>query len=212
MSCVFTKKIEAVFRGDREYYHSTSLYSDCIEMLSQYYGTSCFTDIKIEFRSPIIREPILQLFENKKPERSAHHKAVFQLRLDEVVCFCVISEDSSPIIHRETYDEPTPDGYDPNALSVFYEYSPHDGVLTPIDICTSLGVHLANLIQCPQKGQKWMLAQLKLCRVLNEEKECKYAVELKSEILNKILIFNLLQDGSEIGALIFTLAEISIDP
>lgn len=159
----FIHEPPAVFRGSRDYVHSTDIYEEIVAGAAlANLGFEGPVDLRI--RAKIMCRPRYVYFPAGDPVAEAAVTCAF--RSGGMAYVAAVTETANPVVARKDYDE-----------SSVTRISKIDGRiarlddetgLRPIEAVTALAVHLHKTALPPTAGQRWMLGQLSIRRPLAE--------------------------------------------
>ena len=169
--------LEAAYRGSREYFHSTDLYGAITSALQAHGLAAASLDLKL--RDRITTVPTIE-FAPGIPESVADAAAVASAEVGNDRWTAVVRAGTTPITARKPYDEgpiwaqTVQDGRAFTAEGC-------DG-FAPIEVATAVAVHAHRLLLPPPAGKRWMLAQLTIGRLLEEEDAAWLRYELTRQL------------------------------
>jgi hypothetical protein len=197
----FTISLNAAFRGQRDYLHSTDLYDGIVAGLKDSGIEATSFDLKMHDKITV--KPEILFYRDLSPNLNIKPAAVAKFSSSQGGYTAYVSNKGSLIQETKQYDEA-------NIWSKvmvnnnFFEVKdclPYSA----IEVVTSVGVFAHKLLFPPPQGARWLLAQISCNRLLAESDVRYFKLELARKLGPKLTQSNLFDKHGVFGKLIFIL-------
>jgi hypothetical protein len=197
----FSISLEAAFRGQRDYFHSTDLYDGIISGLKDHGLEATSFDLKIHDK--IIVKPEILFYRDSTPNMNEKPAAIAKFLSNQGGYTAYVLNKGPLIKNIKYYDE----------SNIWSKIKVSDNCFevkdclpySAIEVVTSVGVFAHKLLLPPPPGVRWLLAQIS-CNRLLEDADVKYfKLELARKLGPKLTQSNLLDRQGVFGKMIFIL-------
>jgi hypothetical protein len=163
-----------LFRGTRDYLHSTDIYGELIAGAHAAGLAPIDGMVALEMRMPITTQPEFHF--GDAPSSECPAAAAFRLGIQSDVISGAILASNRPVIGCRPYDESRISSEARIAgrkVELFAETG-----MSPIEVVTALGVHQHKTLFPPPVGKRWLLARLFLRRPLRSQDASTITISL----------------------------------
>ena len=192
-----------VFRGSRDYYHSTDLYQSITSELER---RNIRTDsFDLVLRDKIINNPKVDFYRSASPPFSVRPAAIARFKIPGDSLIAIVSAYDSPIVQFKQYDE-----------SQIFSQIIRDGnrfevsdcnSFSPIEIVTAVAVFAHKMLYPPVGDQRWLLARICCNRMLSNAEQVNCKVEVSRQLNSRLVESNLIDKSGIFGTLLFILSK-----
>jgi hypothetical protein len=190
-----------VFRGTRDYVHSTDLYSELFAG-ARAAGLPLIDGIvTLEMRTPLTTQPEFHFGDD--PHDKVPVAAAFRLGIrNDLVSGMILPSDRS-VVGRKPYDESQISGH--ARINDRQVDLCGDTGMSPIEVVTALGVFLHKALSPPPPGKRWLLARLSLLRPLQPQDARAITVTLLRTVGSAMTRSAVTGPAGELGGMDFIL-------
>lgn len=203
MTPEFTFQPTPVFRGSRDYYHSTDLYQSLASELERRNIRADSFDLTI--RDKIINKPKVEFYRSESPPLSVRPAAIARFKIPGDSLIAIVSSNDSPIVQSKQYDE-----------SQIFSYIVRNGnkfevsecnSFSPIEIVTAVAVFAHRTLYPPLDNQRWLLARICCGRMLSGSIQSRCKVEVSRQLNPRLVESKLIDNSGVFGTLLFILSK-----
>lgn len=197
----------AVFRGEREYVHSTDLYEE-VTAGAGIFGLEFDGPIDFRIRERITRSPCYEFNPDSPKQAGIAASCSFFSKGDP--WSCSILEGDQPVLAKKPYDE--------SAAKLLAKISGRrielrqETGLRPVETVTALAVAVHNSALQPGQSKRWMLARLSLDRPLHQDCTHYVSIQIDRVVGRTMTQSKIFDQRGEMGSMTFLLAELVGQP
>ena len=197
----FSISLDAAFRGQRDYFHSTDLYDGIISGLKDKGIEATSFDLKIHYK--ITTRPDIFFYRNSNPTLNEKPAAIAKFSSSQGDYTACVFNNGSLIQNTKEYDE----------ANIWSKVMVNDNFFevndclsySPIEVVTSVGVFAHKFIFPPSSGERWLLAQITSSRLLEEADVRYFKLQLTRKFGPKLTQSNMIDKYGIFGKIIFIL-------
>lgn len=197
----FSVVIRGVFRGQRDYFHSTDLYDELVGAL--YDRGVEVTSLDIKIKQKITSVPQVDFFRDELDDANTQAAAFAKFKSKSGTWLAVVSQGVEPITNRKPYNEAPVWGKITRNDAQFELTDCHS--YSPIEIVTATAVHAHKTLLPPPIGERWLLAQIMADRLLGNTELEFFKIDIARRLGPKMTQSNMLDKTGIFGKMIFIL-------
>jgi hypothetical protein len=193
-----------MFRGNRDYIHSTDIYGELISGASAAGLPPVDGMVILEIRTPLTRQPEFHFGADEQAKLPG--AAVFRLGIGNDFAFGVILPTERHVVGRRPYDE----GRIASEARVkdWLVALNTDTGMSPIEVLTALAVFQHKTLFPPPTTKRWLLARLSLVRPLRPQDATAMNISLDRVVGKSITRSTVSVPNERLGNLDFVLARV----
>jgi hypothetical protein len=194
-----------LFRGTRDYLHSTDIYDELIAGVQAAGLPPIDGIVALEMRMPITSQPKFHFGDAPSSESPA--PASFKLGIQGDLVSGAIFASNRPVVASRPYDESRISRearINGRKVELFA-----DTGMSPIEVVTALGVHQHKTLFPPPLGKRWLLARLFLRRPLRPQDTTTITISLDRVVGKSMTRSGLTTFGEQLGHMDFVLGSAS---
>jgi hypothetical protein len=195
-----------VFRGARDYIHSTDLYDELIAGAKAARLPTLDGVIVLEMRAAIRTQPQFRFSADEGPPLS-RAAAVFRLGMGHEFVFGTIVPSERPVVGRKPYDE-SRIAREARINDQLIELRADTG-MSPIEVITALAVFQHKTLLPPPTGKRWLLVRLFLTRPLRPQDAAAVTISLDRVVRDSMTRSTVSVPNRQLGNLDFILGSAS---
>ena len=201
MKPVFSVNPVAMLRAQRDYVHSTDLYSGLVDALVSRGIQPKGFDLKIKGR--IVSQPRLDFFREDPPAPTERPSAAAKFDTTDGIWIVRVYAGNQPLVERRAYDE--------SALWASVTHVDNSFEVracvgyTPIEIVTAVGVLAHKTLFPPAPGTRWLLGQISAKRMLGEAELQHFRLDVAKTLGPKMTQSNMIDANGVFGKMLFIL-------
>jgi hypothetical protein len=197
----FSIFLDASFRANRTYFHSTDLYDSLISTLR----INCIepTEFDLKIHAQITSQPQINFFRVTPRHLENHPAAIAKFMTPGGAYTAFVVNGGSKIQKIKPYDE----------TSIWSKITVKNGCFevndcpsySPIEVVTSVGVFAHKSLFPPPSGRRWLLTQISANRLLGETETQYFKLEVARKLGTTLVQTNMIDQFGVFGKMLFIL-------